>query len=76
MTQLKIEIELGNAAITGENSGTAVADILKTLASKFDSTNLHSLMEDQFQPRGVIRDENGNRVGEWYLDDPTVSWAG
>lgn len=57
---IKIEFDQGNAAFEGELLYLETARILRGIADEIERKYVE----------GYVRDINGNRIGQWSMDDP------
>ena len=55
----KLEFRTGNAAFDGDAKWMEIDTILRAVADRAGDG----------QASGIIRDSNGNRIGEWSLQD-------
>ncbi len=62
---LKLEMNLDNAAFDVDNFGGAIASVLRGIAADIDGFSIGGLRATS-KP---IRDENGNTIGEWEIND-------
>lgn len=62
--QFTISIELGNAAMDGEDCGPEIARILRNQADK-----LEGFASWDFPDKGGLWDVNGNKVGTWEVTE-------
>lgn len=61
-----LHVALGNDAMQGEGD---VAHLLRDVATKLQSGRIEFVSGDGSFPSGVLRDLNGNKVGEWEVTE-------
>lgn len=58
----KLEFSTDNAAFTEDRTCDEVARILFNISTRMQDVHTNA------EAYGVIRDSNGNRIGEWYYE--------
>ena len=59
METFNLKFSVENSAFEGNDRPLEIARILRKLAEGFE----------EGQPDNLVRDINGNRVGQWFMDD-------